>query len=167
MQENVLKPSSRIVLCDVLVGGMIMREIIDSSRGSFKWFTTIPTRWIDMDIYGHVNNVQYYSFFDTAIAQHLIEVGKLDPNSAEIVGLVVETSCTFKKSIGFPANVNAGIRVVRVGKSSVRYEIGLFIDNDLDAAATGYFVHVYVNKKTQQPTEIPRPRLLAINELKV
>ena len=146
---------------------MIMRETIDSSRGSFKWFTTIPTRWIDMDIYGHVNNVQYYSFFDTAIAQHLIEVGKLDPNAAEIVGLVVETSCTFKKSIGFPANVNAGIRVVRVGKSSVRYEIGLFIDNDLDAAATGYFVHVYVNKKTQQPTEIPRPRLLAINELKV
>ena len=107
-----------------------MGDVTDFSRESFKWFTTIPTRWIDMDIYGHVNNVQYYSYFDTAIAQHLIEVGKLEPNTAEIVGLVVETSCTFRKSIGFPANVNAGIRVVRVGTSSVRYEIGLFIDDD-------------------------------------
>ncbi|MAI13895.1 MAG: thioesterase [Rhodospirillaceae bacterium] len=144
-----------------------MGEVTDFSRESFKWFTTIPTRWIDMDIYGHVNNVQYYSYFDTAIAQHLIEVGKLDPNTAEIVGLVVETSCTFRKSIGFPANVNAGIRVVRVGTSSVRYEIGLFIDDDPEPAANGYFVHVYVNKETQKPTEIPSPRLHAINELKV
>ena len=144
-----------------------MDDVSDLSRESFKWFTTIPTRWIDMDIYGHVNNVQYYSYFDTAIAQHLIEVGKLDPNSAEIVGLVVETSCTFKKSIGFPANVNAGIRVVRVGTSSVRYQIGLFINNDSEPAATGYFVHVYVDRKTQKPTEIPEPRLRAISELKV
>ena len=144
-----------------------MEEVTDFSRESFKWFTTIPTRWIDMDIYGHVNNVQYYSYFDTAIAQHLIEVGKLEPNTAEIVGLVVETSCTFRKSIGFPANVNAGIRVVRVGTSSVRYEIGLFIDDDPEPAATGYFVHVYVNKKTQKPTGIPALRLHAINELKV
>ena len=142
-----------------------MGDVTDFSRESFKWVTTIPTRWIDMDIYGHVNNVQYYSYFDTAIAQHLIEVGKLEPNTAEIVGLVVETSCTFRKSIGFPANVNAGIRVVRVGTSSVRYEIGLFIDDDAEPAATGYFVHVYVNKKTQNPTEIPPPRLQAINEL--
>ena len=144
-----------------------MGEVTDFLRGSFKWFTTIPTRWIDMDIYGHVNNVQYYSYFDTAIAQHLIEIGKLEPNTAEIVGLVVETSCTFRKSIGFPANVNAGIRVVRVGTSSVRYEIALFIDNDPEPAATGYFVHVYVNKKTQEPTGIPAPRLHAIKELKV
>ena len=144
-----------------------MEEVNNFSRGSFKWFTTIPTRWIDMDIYGHVNNVQYYSYFDTAIAQHLIEVGKLDPNTAENVGLVVETSCTFRKSIGFPANVNAGIRVVRVGRSSARYEIGLFIVNYQDPAATGYFVHVYVNKETQKPTEIPSPRLQAINELAV
>ena len=96
-----------------------MREDKGFSRDSFKWFATIPTRWIDMDIYGHVNNVQYYSYFDTAIAEHLIEAGKLDPKTADIIGLVVETSCTFKKSIGFPADVNAGIRVVRVGRTSL------------------------------------------------
>ena len=144
-----------------------MREDKSFSRNSFKWFTTIPTRWIDMDIYGHVNNVQYYSYFDTAIAEHLIEAGKLDPKTADIIGLVVETSCTFKKSIGFPADVNAGIRVVRVGRTSVKYEIGLFIDSDTDAAAMGYFVHVYVDRKTQEPAEIPKTRLQAIKDLAV
>ena len=133
-----------------------MGEVTDFSRGSFKWFTTIPTRWIDMDIYGHVNNVQYYSYFDTAIAQHLIEVGKLEPNTAEIVGLVVETSCTFRKSIGFPANVNAGIRVVRVGTSSVGYEIGLFIDDDPGPAATGILCMFTLIKKRKSQRKFLR-----------
>jgi acyl-CoA thioester hydrolase len=134
-------------------------------RASYKWFAKISTRWIDVDVYGHVNNVQYYSYFDTAVAEHLIEYGNLDPQTATIVGLVAETKCNFKKSIKFPATVNAGLRVIHIGKSSVKYEIGLFVNEDRSAAATGHFVHVYVNKSTQVPTPIPIERRQAIEML--
>lgn len=136
------------------------------TRKDYVWFAEIPTRWIDMDIYGHVNNVQYYSFFDTAVAAHLIKHGGLDPVKSRIIGLVVETKCEFKKSICFPSLVKAGLTVTHIGRSSVKYEIGLFIDEDEEPAATGYFVHVYVERATQRPAAIPEERRRAIEVLK-
>jgi acyl-CoA thioester hydrolase len=128
---------------------------IPETRESYAWFVDIPTRWMDVDVYGHVNNVEYYSYFDTAVAAHLIEVGGLDPHNSPVIGLVIETKCLFKKSLLFPIVVNAGLRVVHIGRSSVRYEIGLFREGDDEPAATGHFVHVYVERQSQKPAPIP------------
>ena len=110
---------------------------------------------MDNDVYGHVNNVVYYSYFDTAVNQYLIDAGWLDPSSSSVVGLVVETQCRYLKPITFPDRVTAGIRVARIGSSSVRYEIGLFRNADETASAQGHFTHVYVDRARKRPVPLP------------
>jgi acyl-CoA thioester hydrolase len=135
------------------------------TRDRYAWFVDIPTRWMDVDVYGHVNNVEYYSYFDTAVAAHLVGYAGLDPHSSPVIGLVIETKCVFKKSLLFPVVVNAGLRVAHIGRSSVRYEIGLFRQDDDEPAATGHFVHVYVDRESQKPASIPAERCVALEQL--
>ena len=125
------------------------------TRADFPVLRSITTRWMDNDVYGHVNNVVYYSFFDTAVNAHLIEQGVLDPATSPVIGLVVETGCRYAAPISFPDRVDAGVRVARIGTSSVRYEVGLFRNDDHDAAAFGHFTHVYVNRETRRSVPIP------------
>jgi acyl-CoA thioester hydrolase len=125
-------------------------------RERYRHFLTIPTRWMDNDAYGHVNNVTYYSYFDTVVNEHLIRCGGLDIAADPVVGWVVETSCTFHRSLTFPDVVEAGLRVTKLGRSSVVYEIGLFRRGDDAPAATGRFVHVWVNRTTQRPVALPQ-----------
>ena len=124
------------------------------SRDHYRHFLTIPTRWMDNDVYGHVNNVVYYSFFDTVVNKFLIEQGQLDYSKGKVVGLVVETKCQYFAPIAFPDVVVAGIRVAHIGTSSVRYEIGLFKNDEDNPAAEGYFVHVYVTRSGNKPTPL-------------
>jgi acyl-CoA thioester hydrolase len=138
---------------------------IASSRKSYAHFTKISTRWMDNDVYGHINNVVYYSFFDTAVNEHLVMSGCLDIANSPVIGLVVETSCRYFKPISFPATVHAGLRVAKLGTSSVRYEIGLFLNGDEIAAAEGYFVHVYVDRATNKPVPVPDKFRLALSAL--
>ena len=128
---------------------------IAPARADFPLFRTIPTRWMDNDVYGHVNNVQYYSYFDTAVNAALIEAGVLDPAASGAIGLVVETGCRFFAPLSFPDEVHAGLRVEHLGTSSVRYALGLFRDESASAAAAGHFVHVYVDRESRRPTPIP------------
>lgn len=132
------------------------------TRAGYRHFRAIPTRWMDNDVYGHVNNVQYYSYFDTVINAYLIEQGVLDYEHGVVIGLAIETHCTFQKSIRFPQVVAAGLRVGKLGTSSVRYEIGLFVDDDPEPAATGYFVHVFVDRASRRPTPIAGPLRTAL-----
>ncbi len=125
------------------------------SRSAYKAFRLISTRWMDNDVYGHVNNVVYYSWFDTAVNAHLIEQGALDIHQGETIGLVIETQCNYFASLAFPQNIEAGIRVARLGNSSVRYEVGLFAEGEELAAAQGHFVHVYVDRLTRRPVPLP------------
>lgn len=124
-------------------------------RSDFRLFRPIQTRWMDNDVYGHVNNVVYYSYFDTAVNAYLIEAGALDIHHGEVIGLVVETQCNYFESLGFPQAIEAGLRVARMGGSSVRYEIGLFAQGAPLSAAAGHFVHVYVNRQTRRPEALP------------
>ena len=125
------------------------------TRTLYGHFTRLDTRWHDNDVYGHVNNVVYYAFFDTAVNGHLIRAGCLDVQASAVIGLVVETQCRYFKPIAFPDVVHAGIRVAKLGRSSVRYEIGLFANDDDSAAAQGHFVHVYVDRAANRPVPIP------------
>jgi acyl-CoA thioester hydrolase len=127
----------------------------DAGRDQFRHFLTIPTRWMDNDIYGHVNNVVYYSYFDTAVNQFLIEAGVLDIHKGEVVGFVVDSGCAYFAPIAFPDAVHAGIRVAKLGNSSVRYEIALYRNNDPLPAAAGNFVHVYVERASNRSVPIP------------
>jgi acyl-CoA thioester hydrolase len=124
-------------------------------REDYKHWLIIPTRWMDNDVYGHVNNVLYYAFFDTVINEYLIEAGGLDIHAGETIGLAVETQCQFLQSIAFPEKIDAGLRVTKLGNSSVRYEIGLFKQGESEPAASGYFVHVFVNRHSRRPETIP------------
>ena len=124
-------------------------------RADFPVFRGITTRWMDNDVYGHVNNVVYYSWFDTTVNAFLIEQGVLDPASGDAVGVVVETLCRYHDSIAFPEPVEAGLRVERIGTSSVRYEIGIFRIGAELASADGHFVHVYVDHETRRPVPVP------------
>jgi acyl-CoA thioester hydrolase len=133
------------------------------TRADYGHFLKIPTRWRDNDVYQHVNNVVYYSFFDTVINEYLIREGGLDFEAGSVVGLAIETQCSFHKPIQFPQAVDAGLRVGKLGNSSVRYEVGLFIEDDEDCAASGYFVHVFVQRSGNRPTPIP-PKLRACME---
>lgn len=126
-----------------------------ATRDVFPHFMPLATRWMDNDVYGHVNNVQYYSYFDTAVNHYLITSGWLDIHHGEVVGLVVETRCTYHASIAFPDELDIGLRVERLGNSSVRYGIGIFRKGERDAAAEGYFVHVYVNRESNTPVKVP------------
>jgi acyl-CoA thioester hydrolase len=125
------------------------------SRAAFAAFRPIATRWIDNDVYGHVNNVVYYSWFDTAVNGWLIDNAVLDIGASTAVGLVVETGCTYFESVSFPEAVEAGVAVTRLGRSSVRYAVGIFKQGAELAAAQGHFVHVYVDRATQRSVEIP------------
>jgi acyl-CoA thioester hydrolase len=127
----------------------------DTPRSAFAHFLAIPTRWMDNDSYGHVNNVNYYSFFDTAVNRLLIERGVLDLHQDQVVGLVVETGCSYFSSISFPDTVHVGVRVAKLGNSSVRYEIALYRNDEPLPAAAGHFVHVYVDRATNRPAPIP------------
>ena len=124
-------------------------------RSAYKVFRTISTRWIDNDVYGHVNNVVYYSWFDTAVNAYLIEQGVLDIQHGETIGLVIETQCNYFAPLAFPQTVQAGIRVARLGSSSVRYEVGLFAQDAPLTAAKGHFIHVYVDKQSRRPVPLP------------
>ena len=125
------------------------------TRADYPHFLPIPTRWMDNDLYGHVNNVVYYSYFDTVINKYLIEKGGLDIHRGEIIGLAVETHCRFLRPLIYPQGVDAGLRVAHLGRSSTRYEIGLFPEDEAEPAGTGWFVHVFVDRLTRRPTPIP------------
>ena len=129
--------------------------------------SSITTRWGDNDIYGHVNNVQYYSFFDTVVNRYLIQAGALDIHGGEVIGLVVETHCNYFAPLAFPQDVQAGLRVAHLGASSVRYEVGLFAAGQATAAAAGHFVHVYVDRATRRPVPLPAVLLAALQPLRV
>ena len=124
-------------------------------RADYRHFLTVTTRWMDNDIYGHINNVQYYSYFDTVINRFLIEQGVLDIHAGEVIGLAVESHCNYFSSAAFPNDIEAGLRVAHLGRSSVRYEIGLFVAARELAVAQGHFIHVYVNRHGEEPVELP------------
>ena len=126
-----------------------------AARDEYRHFTTLTTRWSDNDSYRHLNNVIYYSLFDTAVNQALIRAGLLDVERSPAVGLVAETGCRYFEALAFPDEVEAGIRVAHLGRSSVRYEIAIFRKGAAEAAAQGHFVHVYVDRETWRPVELP------------
>jgi acyl-CoA thioester hydrolase len=134
-------------------------------RSAYVHFLDIPTRWMDNDVYGHVNNVQYYSFFDTVINRYLIEQGGLDYVGGSVIGIAAETMCRFHRSFAYPDVVEAGLRVGRLGNSSVRYEVGLFGRGDDEARAEGHFVHVFVDRATNRPVSIPAAMRAALERL--
>jgi len=124
------------------------------SRADYRVFTAIQTRWADNDVYGHVNNATYYSYFDTAVNAHLIGAGVLDIQSGDIIGLVVETGCVYFQAAAFPEPLSAGLRVAHLGRSSVRYELAIFREGEETASAAAHFVHVYVDRLTRRPVEV-------------
>lgn len=128
-----------------------------ATRADYKVFRTIATRWMDNDAYGHMNNVVHYSLFDTAVNGWLIEQGLLDIHHGRQIGLVVETGCRYFAEMAFPDVVTAGIRVARLGSSSVRYEVGLFRNDEDLATAEGFFIHVYVDRNTRRPQPLDDP----------
>jgi acyl-CoA thioester hydrolase len=126
-------------------------------RQAFRAFRSITTRWMDNDVYGHVNNVVYYSWFDTAVNALLIDKGVLDIHGGATIGLVIETHCNYFAPLAFPQTIEAGVRVARLGTSSVRYEVGLFAQGEPLTAARGHFVHVYVDRQSRRPVPLPAP----------
>lgn len=124
------------------------------TRSDFRHFQEITTRWMDNDVYGHVNNVIYYSWFDTAVNQFLVMNGVLDIEHSPAIGLVIETQCNYLASVTFPDRISVGVVVAKLGNSSVRYELGIFRDDEDRASAQGHFVHVYVDRLTRRPTAI-------------
>ncbi|HEY6795506.1 MAG TPA: thioesterase family protein [Kineosporiaceae bacterium] len=135
-------------------------------RSGYLHFDRITTRWMDNDVYGHVNNVVYYSFFDTAVNKYLIDRGALDIGAGPVIGLVVDTRCSYFSELSFPVVVESGLRVAKVGTSSVRYEVGLFEAGAALTAAAGYFVHVYVDRVTRRPTALPAQLREALDPLR-
>ena len=125
------------------------------ARSAYRHFSSISTRWMDNDAYGHINNVVYSSYFDTVVNRYLIEAGVLDVRRGPVIGLVVETHCNYFSPLAFPQTVDTGLRVARLGVSSVRYEIGLFGGGEPLTAACGHFIHVYVDRETRRPTPLP------------
>ncbi|TBO32756.1 acyl-CoA thioesterase [Aquabacterium lacunae] len=144
-----------------------MSKPTPTQRSDYAHHSQITTRWMDNDIYGHVNNVTYYSYFDTAVNRYLIEAGVLDIHAGAVIGLVIETHCNYFAPLAFPKNVEAGIRVAHIGKSSVRYEIGLFDEGQTQSAASGHFVHVYVDRETRRPTALPDDFVKALQRLQM
>lgn len=132
-----------------------MGKPVPHQRGDYRYLRDITTRWMDNDVYGHVNNVIYYSWFDTVVNGWLLAQNVLDFEQSPAVGLVVDTHCSYFSSIAFPDLVRAGLRVASLGTSSVRYEIGLFANDNTEASAQGHFVHVYVDRVTRRPVPLP------------
>ena len=134
-------------------------------RSAYRLFRPIGTRWMDNDVYGHINNVVYYSYFDTAVNGHLIDAGALDLHGGDTIGLVIETQCNYFAPLAFPQGVEAGLRVAHLGRSSVRYEVGLFAQGEAWTAAAGHFVHVYVDRATRRPVHLSPALLAALQPL--
>ena len=144
-----------------------MAEQANGRRADYRDFRQVPTRWMDNDVYGHVNNVVYYSYFDTVVNLYLVHEGGLDFAEGPVIGIVAESMCRFRKALAYPEVVDAGLRVGRLGNSSVRYEIGLFRAGDDEAAAEGHFVHVFVDRQNRRPTPIPAPMRAALARIAV
>jgi acyl-CoA thioester hydrolase len=138
-----------------------------ATRADYRQLVEVPTRWADNDSYGHVNNATYYSYFDTAVNLVLIGRGLLDLHRSEIISMVAETLCRFHRALTFPDVVEAGLRIGRMGRSSVRWEIALFRRGDAEVAATGHFIHVYVDRSTRRPAPIPDDVRAALADLVV
>lgn len=138
-----------------------------SARDGYRWFHRISTRWKDNDVYGHVNNVEYYSYFDSAINTYLIREAGLDIHQGAVIGLCAESHCRFLDALAFPDAVDAGLRVLHLGRSSVRYGIGLFREGSDTLAADGWFVHVFVDRASRRPVPLPEPMRAALAALLV
>ena len=136
-----------------------------ATRADYAEFVPLQTRWMDNDIYGHMNNVVHYSLFDTAVNGWLMDHGLLDPKTSESYGLVVETGCRYHAELAFPGWVDAGLKVAKLGTSSIRYEIGLFARGEDEAAAEGFFVHVYVARGSHRPVPIDADRRAILGRL--
>jgi acyl-CoA thioester hydrolase len=139
----------------------------DQNRADYGYWVDIATRWADCDPYGHVNNAQYYSFFDTALSTMIIARGVIRSPLGNSIGLCVESQCQFHAPIEFPAMINAGVRIGHLGSKSIRYEIGLFLAGEDKPAATGYFVHVFVDKDSRRPVPLTDGQRAAIADLVV
>jgi acyl-CoA thioester hydrolase len=150
---------------DSASGGLVKPAAL--KRQDFRHFLAITTRWMDNDVYGHVNNVVYYSYFDTVVNEYLIRAGVLDFEQGATIGLVVETHCNYFAPLVFPDRIEAALRVVRLGTSSVRYEVGLFKEGEDQPAAQGHFVHVYVDRLTRRPVSLPADLRAALEPLSV
>ncbi|WP_102126456.1 acyl-CoA thioesterase [Deinococcus planocerae] len=137
------------------------------TRAAYPHPHPTPTRWADNDVYGHVNNVTYYAYFDTAVNTYLASRGALDLREGEVIGLVVETGCAFFAPAAFPETLSVGVRVAHLGRSSVRYELAVFREGEDAACAQGHFVHVYVSRETRRPTELPDVFRAALEDLRV
>jgi acyl-CoA thioester hydrolase len=135
-------------------------------RADFPHFLDITTRWMDNDVYGHVNNVVYYSFFDTVVNRYLIDNKALDFRDGHVIGLVVETGCNYFKPVAYPDRITAALAVEHLGNSSVRYRLAVFSNDDGAAAAQGHFVHVYVDRATNKPVLLPDPLRKALERIK-
>ena len=147
-------------------GSEARSRVAPRPREAYRHFLSIASRWMDNDVYGHINNVVYYSFFDTVVNRYLIESGALDIHHGEVIGLVVETGCRYFAPLTFPDMVDAGLRVERIGRSSVRYEVGLFRAGERAAAAEGHFVHVYVGRDSRRPVALPDALLQALERVR-
>jgi acyl-CoA thioester hydrolase len=134
-------------------------------RADYRVFYEVPSRWLDNDIYGHINNVNYYSFFDTAIAHYLVREGGFEPWRSQVIGYCVESGCRFRRGARFPDRITAGLKVTKIGRSSVTYAIGIFRDDHDRAAADGHFVHVFVDRASERPAPIPDPIRAALARL--
>lgn len=131
-----------------------MKQAI-GTRDDYGYFTNISTRWSDNDIYGHVNNVIYYSYFDSVANHFLIHRGQLDIHTGEVIGLVVNSCCSYHQALAYPEKLEGAMRVNRLGNSSVEYGLAIFRDGEQQAAAEGYFTHVFVDRASRRPTPIP------------
>jgi acyl-CoA thioester hydrolase len=138
----------------------------DRPDPDYPHWDTITTRWMDNDMYGHVNNVQYYSYFDTAVTTWLVRDGGLDPAAGAVIGLCIESQCTFRAPLSFPEQIRCGLRVGKIGRSSVRYELVLYGEGCEQPAASGHFVHVYVDRASRKPVPIPDGLREALGELR-
>jgi acyl-CoA thioester hydrolase len=136
-------------------------------RSDYRYFHAITTRWMDNDLYGHVNNVTYYSYFDTAANYFLIHEGGLDIVAAPVIGVVVSSSCQYRKSVAYPQRLEAGLRVDRLGSSSVTYGLAIFAEGNDEASAFGQFVHVFVDRASNRPLPIPAPIRAALERIAV
>jgi acyl-CoA thioester hydrolase len=134
-----------------------MVDKVAPRRADYRWFRPVTARWMDNDVYGHVNNAHYYSYFDTVINRYLIERGGLDIHAGAVVGFVVSSACDFFRPVAFPDDLEVGLRVDRVGRSSVHYGVGAFAAGDDAARASGTVVHVFVDRGESRPVEVPEP----------
>ena len=134
-------------------------------RAAFRHFLPIATRWMDNDVYGHVNNVVYYAYFDTVINRYLIDEGGLDIAGGSTIGLCVESHCAYLRPVAFPEVIEAGLRVAHLGRSSVRYEIGIFSRGQGEPSAHGWFVHVFVDRSSRRPSALPDAIRAALERL--